>query len=381
MATPKKTSGFTPYKNTFITWIQHDLWLDGTPLSDSKNANVFNDVLFKRKVIDRKAYYFKRQIEFDTMQATQGGTGYSYNVQDFGITPQTNAEDNYKRFQYDLIDYVPQGYSLPIWIPEGRYEFEPETFLTGEGDYRGIGLKFDGKPFRVDGVGGFLGSPGDPIGSKLIFPVNSGGIFIAREASPHADMQISNIGIEAVGNKSIAWCSGIAARARINLTGVAIKGFSHCGVDIYADHPGRDASHSYILKCKVAECGNDGYYFGKQDANMITADHCDARDNGRYGFRDSSMLGCSFRDCMAHYNGINQEVGNHGADYMIEDWQNAHSVFDNCYSEGGNVNKNGVWHYSLFGQKTRVIGGTWGTGYRINDEGPELKGSYEPTMI
>ena len=35
------------YSNKQVVWYEYDYWLDGSKLSDAKNKNRFNDILFK----------------------------------------------------------------------------------------------------------------------------------------------------------------------------------------------------------------------------------------------------------------------------------------------------------------------------------------------
>lgn len=340
------------------TFCEFPTWLDGSPLSDSRNANKFDDVLFKKKTINGKPVYYKRYIE---AQPSQHQAEMCYSVRDWGVDPANDGGTNHKRFQ-GIINYVPQGYSLPLFVPGGRYNIS--RFLM-----------FDGKPFHICGVHGGITHPGGTIGSRLIFPGDTTGIYFDRKASNHQDAIIKDIAVEASGNQSVPWCSGINARARVRIIRCSAKNFSHNGIDIWAnlEGEGTDASQSQVINCEAAENGNCGFFAGRMDASMITFQSCDARDNGKYGFFDDSFLGNRWRDCMAHYNGMKAAPGQ-GGDFAIRDWQNARAIFDGCYTEEGNPNP------SQLGYKSRVIGGMWGTGYRIMDE-PFLRyHDFIPTM-
>lgn len=154
--------------------------------------------------------------------------------------------------------------------------------------------------------------------------------------------------------KSKELCDGIAIRARITLRDITVKGFTNNGIGVWANMPeGNDASGSLIEKCHSLENVNDGFFLGRTDGNAITVIACDARDNGRYGFNDDSFLGNNFISCMAHYN--------KKGDYFVRDWGNARSLFIGCYSEGGNA-------VSQLGPHSTVIGGIWGTPYRLGDK-------------
>jgi len=142
---------------------------------------------------------------------------------------------------------------------------------------------------------------------------------------------------------------GLVIRGRVTLRDVTIKGFSHNGIGIFSNiEEGNDASGSLLEKVHVLECGVDGFFIGHVDGNALTVIGCDARDNGRYGFNDDSFLGNNFLSCMAHYN--------KGGDFYVRDKANARSLFQGCYSEGGNKT-------SQLGPLSTVVGGIWGTGY------------------
>lgn len=318
--------------HTFCEW---PAWLDGSPLPDAPKE-VFDDILFKKKRISGKDYFFKRYTESPFV-----------NIQDYGVLPHNKPEVNSKNVKI-MIAYYPQGYAAGIGIPIGDYSFSETVTL-------------DGKPFHLAGVNGTAFAA---CNSKFIFPEGATGIMVARAASNHQETIIRDLMVQAQGNKSVDWCSGINSTGRIRIERCTAKNFSHNGFDLYGnmERTATDVSGSYLLGCHALENGHDGFFTGRMDGNCVMFESCDARDNGRYGFNDDSFLGSNFISCMAHYN--------KEGDFFIRDWENGRSLFLGSYSEGGNA-------LSRFGDKTTVLGGTWGTGYSMMNK-PESRGSYMP---
>ncbi|ANE52454.1 right-handed parallel beta-helix repeat-containing protein [Flavisolibacter tropicus] len=312
------------YSNKQVTWYEYAYWLDGTLLSDPKNKDKFNDILFKK--VGNKNYKAQLQGAYDI---TDWGVKRDYEK---GSSPKENSA-----LIQAMFDYFPLGYTAAIYIPTGNFYFSESLVL-------------DAKPFHVFGDNGSIFSP---YSSKLHFPDGKTGLYIKRSASNYQEAIVENICLIALGNK-IEWASGINANGRVTIRGCYVKGFSHNGFDIWANMEGTktDASGSYIEKCFAVENLHDGFFAGRADANAITFIGCDARDNGRYGFNDDSFLGNNFISCMAHYN--------KKGDYFVRDWGNARSLFMGCYSEGGNA-------ISQLGPKSVVTGGIWGTAYRLGD--------------
>ncbi|HVG17265.1 MAG TPA: hypothetical protein VM935_19995 [Chitinophagaceae bacterium] len=304
------------YTNKQVTWYEYDYWLDGSLLSANKNADKFNDILFKK--IGNK--YYKAQIEG------------ALNIEDWGVKrdyEKGNPAENFTRMQA-LFNYLPDGYTASVYVPTGKYYFSQH-------------LTIDSKPVHLFGDNGTIFSP---FASQLHFPKESMGLLIVRNNGSQESI-IENLGLIGAGNTK-QWMDGIVIRARVTLRGLYVKGFYN-GIEGFANMDDKtDMSGSYIEKCYASENTNDGFFFGRVDGNAITVIGCDARDNGRYGFNDDSFLGNNFISCMAHYN--------KGGDFYVRDKANARSLFQACYSEGGNKT-------SQLGPLSTVIGGIWGTGY------------------
>jgi hypothetical protein len=309
------------YTNKQVVWYEYDYWLDGSKLSDAKNKNNFNDVLFKK--VGNK--YYKAQVEG------------AYNVEDWGIKKDFEGgkpEENSRLIQA-MIDYFPAGHTASIYIPTGTYQFARAILV-------------DSRPVHLYGDNGSIFTP---YATKLLFPAGVNGIAVRRTVNSYQDAIIERLCIIGQPNSS-TWASGITSWARITIRDCTVKGFSHNGIDFWAnlEEPGNvgDASGSLVERCHSLENVHDGFFAGRTDANAITFIANDARDNGRYGFNDDSFLGNNFISCMAHYN--------KAGDYYVRDKGNAKSLFQACYSEGGNK-------ISELSGKSTVLGGIWGTGY------------------
>lgn len=320
--TPASFTAKARYSNKQVVWYEYPYWLDGTLLSDAKNSNKFNDILFKKA----GNKYYKAQIEG------------AFNVKDWGVKDEfeqkQNPVDNSVLLQA-MIDYFPDGYTASVYIPTGNYFFKK-------------GLVIDGKPLHLFGDNGTIFSN---FASKLFFAPGQTGITVLRKKTNSQEIIIENICLVAKGKEG-ALCDGLALRGRFTLRGVTTKGFSNNGIGIWANmEEGSDASGSLIEKCHSLENGNDGFFLGRTDANAITVIACDARDNGRYGFNEDSFLGNNYLSCMAHYN--------KAGDYFVRDKGNNRSLFQGCYSEGGNKT-------SQLSTLSTVVGGIWGSGYSLN---------------
>src|SRR5687767_8514043 len=79
------------YSNKQVVWYEYEYWLDGSKLSDAKNKNRFNDILFKK--VGNK--YYRAQ--------TEG----AFNVEDWGVKKDFEGgkpEENSTLMQ-GMIDY------------------------------------------------------------------------------------------------------------------------------------------------------------------------------------------------------------------------------------------------------------------------------------
>ncbi|CAN5919411.1 hypothetical protein BH24BAC1_BH24BAC1_35550 [soil metagenome] len=306
------------HSNKQVVWYEYPFWLDGTLLSDPKNKDKFNDILYKR--VGSK--YYKAQVEG------------AFNALDWGVKRDYEGGTDNSPFLQAMFDYFPQGYTASVYIPTGNYHFK-------------TGLVLEGKPIHLFGDNGTIFSP---YSTKLFFPANETGIYVGRQVSNAQEIIIENLCL--IGGGGTMERDGISLRGRFTLRGITTKGFPHHGISVWANMAeGNDASGSLIEKCHSLENGKDGFFLGRTDANSITVIACDTRDNGRYGFNEDSFLGNNYISCMAHYN--------KAGDYFVRDKANNRSSFISCYSEGGNK-------VSQLGPKSTVVGGVWGTGYSLN---------------
>jgi hypothetical protein len=286
------------YSNKQVVWYEYDYWLDGSKLSDTKNKNKFNDILFKK--VGNK--YYKAQ------------TDGAFNVEDWGVKKDYEggkSEENSRLIQA-MIDYFPIGYTASIYIPAGNYQFNKTIVLNT-------------RPLHMFGDNGTIWGNS----TKLIFPANTTGIVIDRGGQSIQETILEKICLIGGGGSGAAARSGIYSNARIKIRNVTVKNFGEHGFTIKADiGSGGEASGSSFEYCHAVENGQDGFFAGRTDGNAITFIGCDARDNGGKGFNDDSFLGNNFISCMAHYN--------KGGDFYVRDKGNARSLFQGCYSEGGN---------------------------------------------
>lgn len=252
------------------------------------------------------------------------------NIQQQGVRPTNGAAQNSDAIE-SFFNSVALGTTPSVYFPHGDYQFARA-------------IKIDSRP------GHYFGDSGSPwaLGTRLFFPAGIDGMVIDRKGGYQGTI-IQNISVNGNPN-SATWASGISAHARVKIISCSAKGFSHNGIDIWAnvDGEGTDASGSLVFDCVALENAHDGFFAGRVDANAISFITCDARDNGRYGFNDDSFLGNWFEKCMAHYN--------KGGDFFVRDKQNARSSFRDCYTEGGNTP-------SSLSQLSTVSGGLWGTPY------------------
>lgn len=130
---------------------------------------------------------------------------------------------------------------------------------------------------------------------------------------------------------------------------------------------GTDVSGSVCINVEVAECKGDGVFIQGGDANALNFYGCNTRDNGGFGFLDKGFLGSSFFGCMGH----NNAKGNFGVGDGTEASNSSRTVLYGCYSEQGVP-------LSTLGRYTTVYGGTWGSGFKIFNNGVERHGNYLP---
>jgi hypothetical protein len=261
-----------------------------------------------------------------------------------GLSPSNTPEQNSNAVEA-FFKAIPEGTSLPIYVPSGEYHFA-RTMLI----YR--------RPVHLFGDNGTIFGNG----TKFFFHNVIDAVLVDRGNSSFQETIIERICLIGINSGY-----GFAARGRIKLRDCTAKGFKNNGFQIWGNlEEGGDVSGSFLQSCHSLENGGDGFFIGRVDGNAVTVMNCDARDNGGRGFNDDSFLGNFFFSNMAHYN--------KGGDFFVRDWGNARSTFVACYSEG-----NGAI-FSQLGPYSTVIGGIWGAGYKIGAT-PELRrGSYIPLL-
>jgi hypothetical protein len=262
-------------------------------------------------------------------------SGYGLNLRDAGLSVDKTPAENSLVIE-KFTSGLKVGATDTVYLPSGHY-----NLLTG--------IVLDSKPIR------FIGD-NDSIftqygGTRLIFPEGVTGIMITR-AQGSQGIILENLCLVAQ-NKTIEWCSGVAIRARATLRNITTKGFSHNGIDFWANmDEGNDASGSWVEHCHSLENGHDGFFAGRTDANAITFIGCDSRDNGRYGFNDDSFLGNYFFGAMAHNNAAGH--------WFVRDKGNARTTLVACYAESGSP-------ASQLSPLTKVFGGFHASGYDLQD--------------
>lgn len=287
----------------------------------------------------------QKVLTLESQLASIKKSSFGVNVQDWGVLPSNTPEQNSTAIE-KLINSYAQGSAPFVFIPEGSYYFARSIVL-------------DGKPFHLKGANGSHWATNS---TKLFFPDGKTGLYIDRKKTNDQGAIIENICFIAQGN-SKPFASGINYRARVTIRNCTAKGFSHNGFDGWAniESEGTDISGSLLEACVAVENKNDGFFTGRSDGNTVLHIACDARDNGRYGFNDDSFLGNIYIATMAHYN--------KGGDIWVRDAINARTLVSGFYSEGGNTP-------SKLTRKSTVIGGTWGTGYKIEND-PIRYSSYD----
>lgn len=281
------------YTNKLVMWYEYPFWLDGSKLSDPKNKDKFNDILFK-KVGDR---YYKAQVDGDV-----------YNIEDWGVKRDFEGgkpAENTQRFQA-MLNYFPEGHAASIFVPVGTFPLAAKR------------LAFSKRPFHVYGVNG---SKFSKQVSHLLF--DDGGEVYVEHCK---DAIFERLFIQSRGKQN-GLHDGMAIRSRITVRDVTVQGFSNNGIGIWANlDDGNEASGSLLMRVHSLENGKDGIWIGGVDANACSVINCDVRDNGRYGITDASFLGNYHYGCMGH----NNKEGH----YFVQEI-NAWSSFVACYGEQG----------------------------------------------
>ena len=154
---------------------------------------------------------------------------------------------------------------------------------------------------------------------------------------------------------------GLWARTRISIENVYIENFPGDGIHIRATAGGGgfdegNANSWSIIGGRVNDCGGNGLFVDGADANAGLCLGLDSMANGGWGFYDSSFLGNSYEGCHTASN----TLGGYKTDNA-----NAASVFNGCYSEGGQPGDEVVY-------PSMSIGGTKGSGFAVGNTAPHI---------
>ena len=216
------------YSNKQVVWYEYDYWLDGSKLSDAKNKNKFNDILFKK--VGNK--YYKAQFE-GTLNAEDWGVKKDYE----GGKPEENS-----MLIQAMIDYLPSGYTASVYIPAGNYYFSKTIVI-------------DAKPIHLFGDNGTIFANS----TKLYFPPATTGIVVARHGTSVQETIIERICV--IGNSSQPGENdGFTILARAKIRDCTAQGFVHYGFSVWANmNDGNDASGSVFESCHSLENKLDGF--------------------------------------------------------------------------------------------------------------------------
>ncbi len=237
--------------------------------------------------------------------------------------------------------------TLPaIQLPAGTLKFASTIHLKNRVNLIGQGS-------------GVAGSVGPLAGTTLQFDSGLHGIVVHRYDTCAAGMEvppttaadgstISGVVIKGQGGAG----HGVWMRARAVVRDCAIHGFGQNGINIVAGTDSQDATlrgnaNGWQLDTLViANCGGHGVFVDGADASAGFGRAIDVSQCGGWGVYDSSFLGNTWQACQAADNVLGP--------YKSDD-PNAWSVFEGCYSEGGQPP-------SSFVRPTLVLNGLHGAG-------------------
>lgn len=273
-------------------------------------------------------------------------TAWEYDLTSAGVLPHNTPKQNSDAIRHFFAGFK-VGAAPVVRIPAGDYQFDTTISIP------------EGLSPRLLGDNGYFGTHGTR------FFVRAGdGIHVSKRSGGTVLEHIYLIGAHpesqywAGGGKTgVSNIRGFYLQSQATLSFCTSRNFDY-GFVTWANisSEGSNGSSSLYLACHALENRIDGFMAGIEDANVIAYVNCDARDNGRYGFNDFSFLGNNYLSCMTH--------NNPGGAYYVRDLYNSRSTFVGCYSEEGQAP-------SQLRPRSVIIGGLWGSGYKIND-GPVI---------
>ncbi|RSK50090.1 right-handed parallel beta-helix repeat-containing protein [Hymenobacter rigui] len=309
-------------------------WWDGSPMTDAKA----DGIIFRK--ID--GLYYKRLYN-GPINALWFGLKADYDSATMGT-------DNTAALQA-LIDSIPFGQAVDIFVPKGDYYFISEVVVRN-------------KSFRLFGEGGssFTAAEGS---TRFVFEGNSRGIHYTRvpvqgEYTTQGPF-FEKLFIQSRQKIANTNYDGMYVEGRCTIKDCTFRGWSGNGLSIYAAvQEGTDASLSVVDHCRFAENTSNGMKLRGPDANQCAITYCDSVDNGGAGFFDQSFLGNQFVACHGNNNGDGH--------YVVID-PNARTSFIGCYGEGGSLQS----YIAPEAVGAMVVGGLHANGWRGNAPGNEYR--------
>jgi hypothetical protein len=153
-------------------------------------------------------------------------------------------------------------------------------------------------------------------------------------------------------------CHGIECSVPASFEDVKIENFLGHGLFLWAYYKGQrpgDVSNIFCKTVTVFSCKGDGIRLLGIEANAGLYEQIIVSSNYGYGINDKSGLGNRFIACTAH--------GNRKGDYKATESVSS-ANFIGCYSEGTGTEDPTYSHFAGF---ARVIEGTWGSSFILDD--------------
>lgn len=219
-------------------------------------------------------------------------------------------------------------YTKKLYIQKGRYYMDSTISIANKSAY-------------LQGIGSV----------ELWFPAGMMGFSITRSTgfSPYTEIHdLSVLASSKSSSDTLHLIHGMNITARTTLQNMEVYGFSGDGLHFSGDivGSGTETSLSTIKNIEAAANWNGFWSYGP-DANLMTFLDCDARDNLRIGFNDSSFLGNKYLIC--HTN------DNHQGGFAV--WNvNARCEITNSYSEANQAP-------SILNTRSSVYGGIHANGF------------------
>lgn len=174
-------------------------------------------------------------------------------------------------------------YNTTLVFPEGEFNLTSPIFQTN-------------KTVHWEGVKGK---------TTLIVRHKETGITITRNSST-GEVQFDDIHLLMGFNGHDNFDQhGISCSVPIQMNRCQITGFYGNGLNLWGDttsRPGTDVSHAAINYLTVDSCKGDGVFIQGGDSNGIVFYRLSTKDNGKAGYRDTSLLGCHVIGGMGHNN-------------------------------------------------------------------------------